>query len=56
MGVLVFLLWLASVVVGTVMGIRRGRLWMGLIASVVLGWVGVVLMLFVGRSPQGERG
>lgn len=56
MGVLVFLLWLGSVVVGTVMGVRRGRFWLGFVASVVLGWLGVAMMLFVGRVPQGERG
>jgi hypothetical protein len=46
MGLLIAL-WIIEGAVGTAIGVKKGKPWMGLALGVLLGVIGVIIMLFV---------
>lgn len=52
------LLWILPIVVGSLVGNRKGRLALGLVLAILLGWIGVIIIAVVppSRAERLRRG
>ncbi len=51
----VLILWVAPIWAAASLGKSRGRLGLGLLLGIVLGWIGVLLIAVLGQTPEAQR-
>lgn len=52
---LLFVLWIAPIMIATGMGNERNRAGLGITLGIFLGWLGVLIMAFVSPTPEAQR-